>query len=136
MKLVTLDEFLGLPTGTIFHEYSPHNLGPLMIRGPVRGHIPGRPPDFLMAALTPATIFGNYWSDEPEILPDGTESNPNGLYVIVPEGFGGWGLYDRKIQFLVYEDGDRERLAAWILDPNKAVEQMNDDPHQIIDVRF
>lgn len=111
MRLVNFDEFMTLPEGTVYQSYSPHIVGDLCIKSPFLDS----KDDFMDAALTPISVM-------PE----------DKLCLHLPSGFGRWGLFDKSAQFIVYEDADRERLARWLLNPNQAVEEMNDDP--VVDI--
>lgn len=134
MKLVSFGELCGMPDGTVFQEYEPHNLGNLCIFGGARNYDRTTPRDFLQASLLPSATFGSSFARDAPALPNGSSVNPNALYICTPEGFGGWGKYDKDAQFLVWEREDCLRLANWLINPKKAVDEMNNDPHAIIEV--
>ena len=113
MKLLGLQDFLKEPSGTVYQEYEPHHLGDLSIKA---DSLTG---DFLEATLTPSCT-----------MPSSGEGRktPESIAIDQPSGFGRWGLFDENARFLVYEKEDRERLSRWLLNPEVAVEEMNNDP--------
>jgi len=112
MKIVGFEEFCKLPNGTVFMEFQ--NAGriqdgysfQLMVRGDV-SYDEGKPIDFLEAPLLPQIEDGN---------------------VVTPWGFCRWALYEYDNKFLVLEKEDCDRLGGWLLDPVKALDDMNVDP--------
>jgi hypothetical protein len=123
-----------MPVGTIFQQYEPHHLGYLSIFGGALPEGSDEPKDFLQASLTPSAMMGSYWTAEPAKLADGSFTDEDGLYIVTPSDYGRWAIYEYDIRFLVWEQADRERLAGWLLNPALAADQMNDDPHAIIEV--
>lgn len=115
MKLVTFEEFCALPDGTIYQQWQPHFLGELAIRGDVL-RTNGKPCDFLTADLTAAPLDGSSIGHKDKEL-----------VFCMPSMFGRWALYDDKIRYLVYESADLQRLAGWLLNPQKALDDMNGD---------
>jgi hypothetical protein len=111
MKIVKWDEFKTLPTGTVFQEYSLHDLGSLSVLGSVIEDI-----DFVSADLLPACFTdGNY---------SGKITDP--FVISHPSGFGRDGFFDlEKRTWLVWDEDDRKRLAAWLL--GDAAKDQNDD---------
>lgn len=120
MRIVRWAEFRTLPRGTIFQEYHPHHLGELMILGDA-----GNMDDYVASSLMPQAVMGDYF-------PFPTDD----FVIATPVGFGRDGVFDHdKRRWLVWGDSDRTRLAGWLLNPDIAASQQNDDrPHAIIGV--
>jgi hypothetical protein len=112
MKIVKWNEFRALPAGTIFQEYSLHDLGPLKVRGDVLGNIDFTAADLLPNALT-SDVYGGRIKDP--------------FVIAHPSGFGRYGYFDlEKRTWLVWEESDRRRLSGW-LQGDAAKDQNNDD---------
>ena len=107
MKLVTLAEFIAMPNGTVYQEFSPNILGPLSIKLAECNEA-----DFFAATLTAETRTHPDWGMQ-EII-------------AAPGGSGRWGAFDEEAMFLIYEAADRERLAAWLIDPVAFIETDTD----------
>lgn len=106
MRLVNWDEFSCLPTGTMYQEYTPHQLGSLHILGEACKDAP----DFVCAELTPTCALGTH------------------LEIHTPSGFGRDGMHDVKNRaWLVWDKEDRERLATWLINPQVAYNAANND---------
>ena len=79
-------------------------------------------------------MMGSYWASEPMKLTDGGMTNGDGCYIVTPSDYGRWALYEYDRLYLIWEEEDRKRLAGWLLDPEKAADQMEDDSYTIIEV--
>lgn len=126
MKFVTKAELWELPKGTIYQEFGKCGLGPPMVFG---GHLNGI--DYVEASLLPEENHCDV-GHPPEILARfGLTSADYAIWY--PSGFGRNGLFtDAPDCFLVWEQADREQLAAWLLDPAKCAEQMNEDAYAMV----
>lgn len=119
MRIVDWAEFSRLPSGTIYQairDASAHVLGPLSVRYDV-WDFRGKPSDFVYCEMTPSVFFAySLGDDAPTGVDDGEE------VICHPAGTArdGGGRYDGR-RWLVWEDAERERLAAWLLDPCKDI---------------
>lgn len=117
MRIVGWNEFSKLPDGTVYQLIcgsSYPQLGPVSVRHAVWEY-GGKPSDFVYCEMTPTVLFAySLGDDAPEGIDDGEEviCHPNGN---ARDGGGGYS----KHRWLVWEDADREKLAAWLLDPGK-----------------
>jgi len=117
MKIVDWEEFSRLPSGTVYQairETGAHVLGPLTVRYGVLDW-KGKPSDFVYCEMTPAVFFAfSLGDDAPAGVDDGEEviCHPAGT---ARDGGGG---YDGR-RWLIWEDRDRAKLAAWLLDPDR-----------------
>jgi len=127
MKIVNWTEFKKQPMGTIFQEIleGVGELQPLSILTHVDNEETTN--DFYYAQLTPEMVdigtLGDYRPSELKSF--------NGDVVLHPSGIGRYGRYDlisnETKRWLIWENVDRERLAHWLLNPEMAVGQQNDD---------
>lgn len=127
MKIISFSELMDLPQGIIFQRYEPHYLSdPYIFGGPIGSN------DYAEAQFLPVTGDGRYWND-PSIRKkwDITEDD---FVIHQPANFGRNGGYQRKACFLIWEEEDRQRMAAWLLNPEVALRHQNDDPHVMIKV--
>jgi len=128
MKHVTFAELLTYPSGTIFQEFGKQGLGePQVFGGPFSAN------DFTCAPLFPSEtgpeVFGGYRIQYLKM--HGCEDAE--WLVYYPSGFGRDGLYnDANRYFVIWEKADRRKFAEWLLDPDKAAAEMNDDPMAMI----
>jgi hypothetical protein len=107
MKIVSFQEFCKLPDNTVFHPLDEHgNVGELSIRGEII-YSDGEPVDYAEAVLTP---------------------RKHRVSIESHTGWGRWALFDYDTKYLVYLDADRQRLAGWLLDPDRAANEINDEP--------
>lgn len=133
MKIVDYAGLMKEPEGTIYQDIYDGRLGHLQIFG---GGSSYENKDYNNAQFTPTLnytyVFG--WTIEetrkayPFLLAD------RDVEVIwYPSGFGRDGMFDYDRKYLVWELKDREKFAAWLLDPELAVSQVNDDvPHDLV----
>lgn len=125
MRVVGWDEFRKMPDGTIFQEVleNSHILGDLMIFGGASEEIE----DFVAADLLPEMNWPSVMGEEGMQHLGIREGEPVEV-IFSPSGFGRDAMYDcAKRRWLIWEQADRERLAGWLLDPAKAVEDQNSD---------
>jgi len=129
MKYVTFAELLTYPAGTIFQEFGKNGLSEPQVFGDAVGST-----DFTCAQLFPSEtgpeVFGGY--REQYVNKHGCEDA--GWVVYYPGGFGRDGLYEDNRHFVIWEEQDRKKFAEWLLDPEKAAGEMNDDPIAMISV--
>ena len=125
MKLISHAQLLEQPEGTVFQEFGQHGLGPVMLFGGKCGE----------RDYTESYLFPNESSADigfpPEVLTKfGVDRRDYIIYY--PSGFGRDGMFDDTRVYLIWEQKDRERLAAWLLDPVAAVQHQNDDPYEVV----
>ncbi|MBY3363766.1 hypothetical protein [Rhizobium laguerreae] len=121
MKLVTWQEFIEMPEGTVFSDVSRNPFDAIGIR--IKGE----------------TLPNNWVYDfhETDLIPkimdvsvfDYEETKGSEIMMIHPAGWGRDGMFDKDRKYWIWERGDRERLARWLLDPEAvaATEELNED---------
>lgn len=119
MKLIDHTELMTMPNGTVYQEFGKTGLGPPMVFG---GQLDFGS-DYTTANLLPEDNFGS-----------AIGADEDGYFIFYPSGFGRDGFFDPTRHYIVWEEDDRKKIAKWLLDPAKAFDQMNDDPHAIIAV--
>lgn len=133
MKILTWAEMMTMPPGTIYQDYKPRIVGDVMILSEVLFGTDRKPIDYVTATITPQGIDPGSWGRyEAAIraqhkLPDRCDE-----VVAYPSGFGRDGYYEQNRLYLVWEEADRKKMAEWLLDPQKAMAEMNDDPHAVV----
>lgn len=128
MKIVDWAELSKMPPGTIFQGIAPYHTGDLQVLGAVHAEVHLIAAPLLPTCCGVATLS---LSDE-EMARHGVSDGD--AVVFTPTGNSrdyGPGFSNR---WLVWEQADRERLAGWLLDPEKACAQTNDDPHVLLKV--
>lgn len=131
MKIVDHAGLMTMPRGTIFQELrNGMSLGdPMIFGGPT-----GVGGDYTEAGLLP---HANHLDVHGYHLPGIRHKfvvPEDGYGVWYPSGFGRDGMYDASRHYLIWERKDRERIASWILDPDRAWAEQNDDPHALIQI--
>ena len=128
MKLVDFTELMEMPVGTIFQEFGKFGLGVPHVFGGTQGDS-----DYIEAVLLPYDNSVDTLGNNAELFKKyGLEGREYGIWY--PSGFGRDGSYDKNRHYLIWEKEDRKKLAEWLLNPTKAVDEMNDDPHALIQV--
>lgn len=132
MRIVDWAEFQKLPENTIFQEIRGNGgyLGDLMILGEVWMHEENRG-DFIEAQLLPAFASTNEL-DEEGLRHMGFSKSEHADFFLTPTGFGRDGMFEYDRRWLVWDEVDRKRLAAWLLDPATAGAQQNDHAHAFV----
>lgn len=95
MKIVSFDEFVKLPVGTIYSDYEPYAVMGLFRRLDIIRDDDDRPIDYFYSPL----LAQSDNCEEPTI--DHTPFR--------------WGTFDYDAQFVVYEEADRKQLAEVLL---------------------
>lgn len=128
MKIVGWEELKTLPKGTIYQLYYLHSVGNAVVLGEVRSH------ETVVAELLPDAMLGcNYNSEDRKRLGIGE----NDFIVQTPSYYGKCDFYGDKdsYRFLVWEDGDKRRLARWLtMDPSAMADEMEDKHPKILAV--
>lgn len=132
MKILTWAEMMTMPPGTIYQDYKPRIVGPVMILGEVM-LTNGKPVDYVVATVTPegsnVSSWGQYEAGLREKYALALEAEE---IVSYPTGFGRDGYFETNRLYLVWEEADRKKIAEWLLDPAKCLAEMNDDPHALV----
>lgn len=93
MRIVGLDEFAGLPAGTVYSAYDPAIVRGLFVKGETIQNDDGWPADFF----------------ETEVVPQQIDNDDS------PEGIGmrgRWGEFDPDAKFVVYDRDDVAQIVA------------------------
>lgn len=133
MRLLSWSEFAKCEAGTVFQIMRHgHGLGELLILGDIV-FIDGEPRDFIYASLTPELQDrDSFGASADSILPADSDAP---MFVVMPSLYGRDGLfeYDNR-SWLVWDEEDRQRLAGWLTDVDKARKDQNDDPAVLLPV--
>jgi hypothetical protein len=128
MKIITWDEMVKMPPGTIYQHYSPHELGDLKVLGSADQYRD----NLVCADLLPQTMGGYNYSDQDRRR---LGIGENDYLIQTPSGHGRDDYYDdkAKYRFLVWDEDDKRRLARWLtMDPAAMAKEMNDDNPTIL----
>jgi hypothetical protein len=136
MRLITYDELMAMPAGTIYQEYDHErgDLGPPMVFGEPIGSRDEKVVDYAEAEFLPTLGFTDQLGHVgKQIL---QERGLSGAIQAVwyPNGYGRNGYFKREGWFLLWEEADRRRFAEWLLDPEKLADEVNDDEIVLVTV--
>jgi len=128
MKIVGWNELAKMPPGTVFQSIAPYQTGDLQILGDVWHGV-----HLISAPLLPTCCGVETLSlSDAEMEKHGVTDRDAAVFT--PTGHGRDYGPGPGNQWLVWEQADRERLAGWLLDPEKAAGEMNGDPAVLMKV--
>lgn len=128
MRFVTYAELMQLPKGTIAHAVESDELGQPFVFGGQIGDS-----DFTRANFLPEQGHASYYGGDKAVLAKWGVGERDWV-VHYPTNFGRDGYYETKRMYLVWEQADRAKFAAWLLDPALCAKEQNDDPHVMLKV--